>query len=1686
MISILFHLKLFFNIFLILIPLSKEMFEDLKVIQIPNQQEIVSVIKESNTKMVFFTLNSLGIIDYLNINSNINYEIKTSSLKLLFSTDVTLFSQGIFLAACTEDHILEVISENGNILNSISYETDNFHLNQTNLKCSISYNNNILLISHSIIEGESLNYTLLSFNINDENTITFINISNMNQIIGLFKTNYPYYFFCYLTSIPCCIYKSSQKNLAYSKILSNYEIDTSTENSILVDSDIYNFDDYKIRYIGDDTFISYIFSKSKRQINSTIIKSSLNKGLSFEEGYVVRNNIPDYNTWIGNPFTGKYDFILSINYESSSEQFYFENLHLNEEDKIYNSNGIITYKNNIGCSQIYNIYIGNGKYFIILRGSIEDTTLEYFIYSIPDKYCASNIIKAYSNQKLIYDGAKLFSTFEDNEKIFIYNTTFTLPSITNNKYITINNNEDYGYHTFSVGLEKELDSNHILKLQENDCLINFYICHEKCSYCESDDFEINGIYSNCSSKRCKDLYYYDPNDSTNCILKTHAQEICYETCNTCLTFGTSDEEKCTSCKYNYIFDGVKGSNCIECDYGNNLWTYNASIDSLKCKILENQSNCPSHYNYIINELNECVNSCSSKYKYEYQNKCYSECPEGTQKDRRSNTNKCCPNGYDYYKEGEICCLEGSNYYEEGKRCCNKGYYYNSTGNTCCPNNYIWDSKGVCCPYGYYADSISLKCCPIGQTYNRKDNYCCPKGSSYNEINEKCECDFYYYYDLNNNNSQVCLLKNECYDKNYQYYIENTRECVKFCNETFKFNINNTFTCVEECGDSMYQIRKTFLCSSTCDGMYFPNGFFCDCDHYYKRKSEYEVYCVPEVNTQEIIEKSKTEKELLDNIEENLDQYLDNGEIINARNMSITVINSSNSDIDFNAGTNLSSIYLGECEKQLKEYYNLPQDEPLIIFQIDISTSNIANKVEYKVYDQLFNQLDLNICEKSLISVYYATNENADISLVESLSSQGLNVFDKKSDFYNSRCISFNQNGNDITIQDRKDDIYYNLSVCESLCTFIGYNNETKRVKCDCQVKKEINTEEVIEKEEATNFFDSINDQINYKLVLCYKVFKKILHEYINNIGFWFTFSCFIIFLVCHLYYFCVGKTVLNSKIKEAFKKPVIEKHVKFDKNPSSPPQKGILRKINSNNNNNNNNNNTTNNNNDFISQLNSTANLNNENNNDNKVNQIGKLLLKNNSITSKNLSPIAKNNIDFTNLEKLFVEENYIKDLSFSNDLENTIEIKNNKLNKTFQNTNPKNVLDLNKSKNEEFLFERGKKRHITITVSKQDPITKLKELNITIDEPSLLIHNEKEKNHNSILKIINMNKPKDKKSSKNVLFDSKIQKGKMKHKKSSEMNNLINDESNQSNNLVSPSFKSKYKRPGDNISITAIQENKPEPSFIKISSNRRLESDLFNTDFPFKEEEEDFHLRQIKIYSKYVKVYLKKDDEHNYYEMTYLQALEYDQRNFFRIFTGIFFIKIELISTLFFPEPFNLYSMTIPLYILSLLIDFTLNSLVYTDEIVSQKYKNEGKLAFITSFILGGIANFITFLIMKIIRKFLNYSFAFEHISISIKNELKYYKSVKRILKIVKKRFCYYFFIELISLSCCGYYLYIFCNIYKKSQFSLVINYFMGLAESLLISLIITFFVTLLRAISLKVKSKGTYYSSRYLSELI
>ena len=166
--------------------------------------------------------------------------------------------------------------------------------------------------------------------------------------------------------------------------------------------------------------------------------------------------------------------------------------------------------------------------------------------------------------------------------------------------------------------------------------------------------------------------------------------------------------------------------------------------------------------------------------------------------------------------------------------------------------------------------------------------------------------------------------------------------------------------------------------------------------------------------------------------------------------------------------------------------------------------------------------------------------------------------------------------------------------------------------------------------------------------------------------------------------------------------------------------------------------------------------------------------------------------------------------------------------------------------------------------------------------------------------------------------------------------------------------------------------------------------------------------------------------------------------------------------------------------------MDLTINALIYTDKIISQKYYNKGKLNFITELILAFISNIITSLIIKYLKKEIAYSYVLESLRYEKKNEIRYNKFVRIFMKIINRRIILNFIYEIILCSLCGYYLYIFCEVYHRSQISLLINFLISLGTSIAIVLCITIIVCILRYIGLKCKKKYIYYSSRYISQLI
>lgn len=224
--------------------------------------------------------------------------------------------------------------------------------------------------------------------------------------------------------------------------------------------------------------------------------------------------------------------------------------------------------------------------------------------------------------------------------------------------------------------------------------------------------------------------------------------------------------------------------------------------------------------------------------------------------------------------------------------------------------------------------------------------------------------------------------------------------------------------------------------------------------------------------------------------------------------------------------------------------------------------------------------------------------------------------------------------------------------------------------------------------------------------------------------------------------------------------------------------------------------------------------------------------------------------------------------------------------------------------------------------------------------------------------------------------------------------------------------------------------------------------------------------------------IIIEQSDDIN--ELPFARALIIDKRNLFKIFISIIVQKLEIID-LFYGE--NMVKiMTISEFILYFLFNFFFNILLYSDEVVSHKYHNNGKLDAIVTFVLSILSNIIT----SIVCYYINYSKGvderWEMIS-ELKDEYYFILNVNRFFKYLKLKFIAFFICEIIVISGCYYYIMIFCIIYKKSITSLIINYLSSLLESLITSFVITIIILATRKIGLVCLNRNLYNTSKFIN---
>ena len=228
-----------------------------------------------------------------------------------------------------------------------------------------------------------------------------------------------------------------------------------------------------------------------------------------------------------------------------------------------------------------------------------------------------------------------------------------------------------------------------------------------------------------------------------------------------------------------------------------------------------------------------------------------------------------------------------------------------------------------------------------------------------------------------------------------------------------------------------------------------------------------------------------------------------------------------------------------------------------------------------------------------------------------------------------------------------------------------------------------------------------------------------------------------------------------------------------------------------------------------------------------------------------------------------------------------------------------------------------------------------------------------------------------------------------------------------------------------------------------------------------------------------------EKEDEKDYEEMYYYEASKDDDRNLVHISFSNFISKIDLIEIIFYPKPYNILFVTLSGYLFSLMIDFTLNALLFNEDVLSQKYHSgNNKLNFALSELLSIISNIIGNIFAYCILKLTNYSDAFELVEKEVKDNEEMLQIFNKFKKIIKIRLTFYFIIQFIFMCAFVYFLMIFCALYKYSQKALFKNYFLGLLTSLFYTLLISLVISLIRYLSLKCGSKKAFMLSKYLNE--
>ena len=324
-----------------------------------------------------------------------------------------------------------------------------------------------------------------------------------------------------------------------------------------------------------------------------------------------------------------------------------------------------------------------------------------------------------------------------------------------------------------------------------------------------------------------------------------------------------------------------------------------------------------------------------------------------------------------------------------------------------------------------------------------------------------------------------------------------------------------------------------------------------------------------------------------------------------------------------------------------------------------------------------------------------------------------------------------------------------------------------------------------------------------------------------------------------------------------------------------------------------------------------------------------------------------------------------------------------------------------------------------------------------------------------------------------------------------------IKDKSSKADKVFQPIVIFNYPKTNKNIfkfndktNIKATVNLKTNNISLNNKNQNKLEKDLKN--------KSNYYL--IKIDATNSLNYISCQSKYYLDNFEYEDAIIYDKRSFWRIYLICLFSKENILSTFFLNCPLELKSIRYILFIFVYSCDFALNAIFYFNNKISDKYYYKGHSLFWFNLLNNLTISFISFLISFIVVIFLQLLTSsrddFENIfkeeekklkknknyKVGHKNKLKIAENIIKINNHLRYKITAFIMIEIIMMFFFYYFVTAFCEVYKETQISWLIDCFISFMISFPVELVLSLFISILYLISIKKRIKIMYKISIFL----